>query len=110
MFIFRGVYFYCESAKQTEKGYDFEIKSYSPANLNLQEIAKQLTAAAESPGYDSRPWVNYFRDGLNILNNQPETDFKQPNAETDKLYMSIGERDLIEVAHPIPLDDSALKR
>lgn len=78
--------------------------------LNLQDIAKQLTVAAESPSNDTHPWVNYFRDGLNILNNQPETDFTQPNTETDKLYMSIGERDLIEVAHPVPQDDSMIKR
>ncbi|VEN55881.1 unnamed protein product [Callosobruchus maculatus] len=32
-----------------------------------------------------------------------------PSAETDKLYMSIGERDLIEVAHPTP-QDSSVKR
>lgn len=66
--------------------------------------------AAESSNNDSHPWVNYFRDGLNILKNQPETDFSQPSTETDKLYMSIGERDLIEVAHPLPQDDSVLKR
>lgn len=103
------MYFYCESAKVNDKGYDFEIKSYSPVNQNLQDIAYHLATAASAENDVCPPWFNYFRDGLNILGNQPESDFSQPSAETDKLYMSIGERDLIEVAHPVPLD-SASKR
>lgn len=97
------MYFYCESAKAEEKGYNFEIKSYSPVNLNLQEIAKHLTVAAETDT-GSQPWLNYLQDGLNILSTQSESDFIQPSIETDKLYMSIGQRDLIEVAHPVPPD------
>lgn len=29
-------------------------------------------------------------------------DLARPSADTDKLYMAINERDLIEVAHPTP--------
>lgn len=39
---------------------------------------------------------------MKILSAQTEQDFKPPNSDTDKLYMSIGEKDLIEVAHPSP--------
>lgn len=53
--------------------------------------------------------MNYLNDGLNILGGQAEQDFRAPSAETDKLYMSIGERDLIEVAHPSP-QDKTVKR
>lgn len=105
---FRYVYLYCESAKKNDKGYDFEIKPYSPSNLNLQKIAQDLKASVDDGVY-SPPWLNYLRDGLNILSCQPEPDFRPPSSDTDKLYMSIGERDLIEVAHPVP-QDKAMKR
>nr|CAH7752919.1 unnamed protein product [Callosobruchus chinensis] len=105
----RNVYVYCESAICSDKGFDFETKSYKPSNLILQEIAQQLKAAADSDPMATPPWMNYLRDGLNTLSAQTESDFRPPSAETDKLYMSIGERDLIEVAHPTP-QDSSVKR
>lgn len=102
VFYFRSVYLYCESARKNEKGYDFEIKSYSPSNLNLQKIAQDLKLSTENDHIITPPWLNYLRDGLNILSCQLEPDFRPPSSDTDKLYMSIGERDLIEVAHPTP--------
>lgn len=102
IFSSRAVYFYCDSAKATDKGCEFEIKSYAPANQNLQDIARQLTEVNDG----SAPWLKYFEDGLTKLSSQSESDFRQPSADTDKLYMSIGERDLIEVAHPVPQDDT----
>lgn len=67
----------------------------------------QLKSSTDSDSGSTPPWMNYLRDGLNILgSHQEESDFKMPNSDTDKLYMSIGEKDLIEVAHPIPQDSS----
>lgn len=103
-FICRHVYLYCESAKTSDKGFEFEIKPYSPSNTNLQEIASKLKISSETDPTISPPWMNYLKDGLNILGGQAEQDFRAPSAETDKLFMSIGERDLIEVAHPSPQD------
>lgn len=100
---------YCENAHTTDKGYEYEIKPYSPSNFNLQEIAMQLKSSADQNVSSSPPWLNYLHDGLNILSSQNEPDFKAPSSSTDKLYMSIGERDLIEVAHPMP-QDNAIKR
>nr|CAI5832030.1 unnamed protein product [Callosobruchus analis] len=105
----RNVYVYCENAICSDKGFEFETKSYKPSNLILQEIAQQLKAAADNDPMATPPWMNYLRDGLNTLSAQTEPDFRPPSAETDKLYMSIGERDLIEVAHPSP-QDSSVKR
>ncbi|CAG9836488.1 unnamed protein product [Diabrotica balteata] len=102
----KNIYFYCESAKSTDKGNEFEIKPYSPSNVKLQEIATQLKLSTDADSGLTPPWLNYLRDGLNILSNQTEPDFKMPDSETDKLYMSIGEKDLIEVAHPVPHDNS----
>ncbi|CAH1373450.1 hypothetical protein MTP99_014843 [Tenebrio molitor] len=105
----KDVYIYCESAKASDKGYDFEVKHYSPSNFSLQDIASRLKSSDIGDNGTVSPWVNYLRDGLNTLGSQIETDFKPPSVETDKLYMTIGERDLIEVAHPVP-QDKTVKR
>ncbi|CAH0553926.1 unnamed protein product [Brassicogethes aeneus] len=105
------VYLYCENATAKEGGFDFEIKPYGPQNLNLQRIAEQLKSNAETSGNGASsppPWLNYLRDGLSVLGSN-ESDFQAPSADTDKLFMSIGEKDLIEVSHPVPQDKS-LKR
>lgn len=99
------MYIYCEAAKQTDKGYDFEIKPYAPSNQNLQNIAKDLKVSLEADNSVTPPWLKYLQEGLkNLLNS--EQDFKAPSADTDKLCMSIGENDIIEVAHPAPADNS----
>ncbi|XP_019867594.2 uncharacterized protein LOC109596484 isoform X2 [Aethina tumida] len=103
------VYLYCENAKVKDNTFDFETKSYAPQMLNLQEIAKQLKEAADSDPSVTPPWMNYLRDGLNILGSN-ESDFNSPSIETDKLFMTIGEKDLIEVSHPMPHDKSVKRQ
>ncbi|XP_030755765.1 uncharacterized protein LOC115882072 isoform X2 [Sitophilus oryzae] len=100
----KSIYLYCENAEVTDKGYQFEIKNYSPNNYCLQDISSQLKVSADQDESGTPPWLKYLKEGLNILSSQREPDFNAPSAETDKLYMSIGERDLIEVAHPVPQD------
>lgn len=52
-----------------------------------------------------------MRDGFKNLATQSEHNFEAPPAESDKLYMNIGERDVIEVAHPsAPKSDAAYAR
>lgn len=52
------------------------------------------------------PWMRYFQEALNELTGgrgKEEIDFwSRPSQETDKLYMSVGESELIEVGHPTP--------
>ncbi|XP_076223061.1 uncharacterized protein LOC116435068 isoform X2 [Nomia melanderi] len=103
------IYVYCESAKMNENAnYHFETKEYCPPNLCLQEIAANLKEQSENE--TTPPWQTYLKEGLDILSNQTEHDFKAPPPESDKLYMAIGERDVIEVAHPTPLSDATNKR
>ncbi|CAD1481016.1 unnamed protein product, partial [Heterotrigona itama] len=103
------IYVYCESAKTNENGdYHFETKEYCPPNLCLQEIAANLKDQSENER--NPPWQTYLKEGLDILNNQTEHDFKLPPPESDKLYMAIGERDVIEVAHPTAPLDATNKR
>ncbi|XP_049843024.1 uncharacterized protein LOC126293735 isoform X1 [Schistocerca gregaria] len=97
----RSVYVYCENAALSESGgAEFEIKEYCPNNMGLQKIAAQLQAEAESR--DEPPWMQLMREAINSLQSESEHNFSQPPADSDKLYMAIGERDLIEVAHPSP--------
>ncbi|KAI4503638.1 hypothetical protein M0802_001041 [Mischocyttarus mexicanus] len=103
------VYVYCESAKMNENdNYHFETKEYCPPNLGLQEIAVNLKQQSEND--INPPWQGYLKEGIENLGNQAEHDFKAPPAESDKLYMAIGDRDVIEVAHPIAPQDATNKR
>lgn len=49
-------------------------------------------------------WYEYMKEGLSSLEAQSEHDFLRPDGDTDRLYMSIGDKDLIEVSHPEPQD------
>lgn len=106
----RSVYTYCESGKVRPDGtLEFEHKDYCPVNLCLQDIASQLKAQSEVE-CESTPYLRYLREGQEALKSELDNDFKRPSLETDKLYMCIGERDMIEVAHPAPQDPILAKR
>lgn len=110
---------YCESINSNknvvnggteETSISFELRPYAPTNLVLQNIARDLRNAADNNIDITPPWLKYMNEGLNSLAGQTEhVEFKPPPAESDKLYMNIGERDVIEVAHPSP-QDNATKR
>ncbi|XP_053597015.1 uncharacterized protein LOC103572355 isoform X1 [Microplitis demolitor] len=105
------VYIYCEGAKFNEEdgSYHFDTKEYCPVNLGLQELAMNIKKQAEDES--NVPWKKYLKEGLENLDNlQSEHDFKQPPLESDKLYMAIGDRDVIEVAHPAAPQDTPNKR
>ncbi|XP_074104837.1 uncharacterized protein LOC141531163 isoform X2 [Cotesia typhae] len=105
------VYIYCEGAKHNEEdgSYHFDTKEYCPVNLGLQDLAMSIKKQAEDES--NVPWKKYLKEGLENLDNlQSEHDFKQPPLESDKLYMAIGDRDVIEVAHPAAPVDTANKR
>ncbi|XP_055370770.1 uncharacterized protein LOC129605192 isoform X2 [Condylostylus longicornis] len=75
------------------------VKNFYPVNDCLQKIANNLQVAATD---DKKPWETYFNEGLHQLRLKTETDFSRPAANTDKLYMNIGNREVIEVQHPQP--------
>ncbi|XP_070506117.1 uncharacterized protein [Chironomus tepperi] len=76
-----------------------ELKTYYPVNSCLQDIAKSLQAQI-----NGKPWETYFEEGLGHLKGKIDNDYSRPAANTDKLYMNIGNRDVIEVQHPLPQD------
>jgi len=102
-------YTYCETVKVSQDGKAaFECKNLSPSNPNLQGIAGQLKKQYEETG--ECPWFDYLKEGLLSLGKEGEHDFARPSLDTDKLYMSIGEQDVIEVTHPQPPDTTDASR
>ncbi|KAG8233886.1 hypothetical protein J437_LFUL005213 [Ladona fulva] len=105
------IYVYCEAAKQKQDStYEFEIKKWSPANPILQEIASKLKTQSESEG-TTPLWLPYLEASQSLLrSSETEHDFHMPPVESDKLYMPIGSRDVIEVAHPAPASGDLIRR
>ena len=77
-----------------------DIKKYYPKNGCLQNIAKYIYEQKD----DRKPWESYLKDGLMNLTNRLDNDFHRPSANTDKLYMNVGNNSVIEVAHPTSQD------
>lgn len=97
------VYTYCGYVRcnEADGDFEFETKEYCPNSLVLQSIAAQLKSQEE----ESVPWMQYLNEGLKgIISSEHEHDYSRPDSESDKLFMSIGERDVIEVAHPSPAE------
>ncbi|XP_060664589.1 uncharacterized protein LOC132797098 isoform X3 [Drosophila nasuta] len=78
-----------------------DVKTYFPINDSLQQIAESLQANMEV----KRPWERYLNDAQKTLAQRTESDFGRPDAKTDKLFMNIGNNEVIEVAHPIAADE-----
>ncbi|KAH8397887.1 hypothetical protein KR222_004800 [Zaprionus bogoriensis] len=78
-----------------------DVKTYFPVNDSLQQIAESLQANMEV----KRPWEVYLRDAQQTLAQKTESDFGRPDVKTDKLFMNIGNNEVIEVAHPIAADE-----
>ncbi|CAG0914477.1 unnamed protein product [Notodromas monacha] len=123
----RGVYVYLdaknkkrrdEEADEVQLSLDelvaeFEAKSWQPPSLELQELCRKLKEHWEAGG--QAPWLKYLEQGeQNWLKTAQDTDVEistdidavcekktlRPPAHTDRLYMSIGQMDVIEVQHP----------
>lgn len=76
----------------------FNYRFWCPYSLELQDIAKKLLEEAQETG--SRPWEQYLVEAREKLMESDDLDFVRPDPATDKLFMSIGTNDLIEMAHP----------
>ncbi|XP_061395349.1 uncharacterized protein LOC133330964 [Musca vetustissima] len=78
-----------------------DVKTYFPVNDCLQQIAENLQANMEV----KRPWETYMSEGFELLQQKTESDFNRPAANSDKLFMNIGNNEVIEVSHPIGTDN-----
>lgn len=99
------VYLYCEGLKNAvEEEYlspeHFSTKTWCPPSLKLQNITFNLWRKGII-NIEDRPWEHYIEQSLKQLR---ESSFCRPSSETDKLYVSIGGEDLMEVGHPQPVE------
>ncbi|KAI8036190.1 hypothetical protein M5D96_011050 [Drosophila gunungcola] len=78
-----------------------DVKTYFPVNDSLQQIAESLQANMQV----KRPWEDYLSQAQQALAQKTEADFNRPDAKMDKLFMNIGNNEVIEVAHPIAADE-----
>ncbi|XP_062536527.1 uncharacterized protein LOC134205358 isoform X3 [Armigeres subalbatus] len=78
-----------------------DLKTYYPVDDCLQTIGKSLQVNDDG----KKPWEVYIKEGVANLSNRSDNDFSRPAPNTDKLYMNIGNKDVIEVAHPVDQDD-----
>jgi len=101
------IYQYCQTARVREAGeVVFETKSWCPPESSLQDIAKMVVEdgyACEGP----TAWLSNYNTALEELRHVDDTcdgqeSWSRPSADTDKLYMSLGGGDMIEVGHPSP--------
>lgn len=98
------VYLYCEGVKSNvDDEYlspeHFSIKTWCPPSLDLQKISLNLWQ--KGMNVRERPWEHYIEHSVKQLR---ESSFRRPSSETDKLYVSIGGEELMEVGHPQPLE------
>lgn len=82
----------------------FNFKTWCPVSLELQEIARDVYERGMTSGLeDDRSWENNLGEGFDrlLMTGQETTaDFVRPPDDADKLYMSVGNKDVIEVGHP----------
>lgn len=79
------------------------FRLWRPAKLDLQELAQRLWLQGLENG-KHRIWEYYIDEGIKTLKQQ-DIEAIRPGQETDKLFMSIGMNDTIEVSHPEAADD-----
>ncbi|KAF2366199.1 Nucleoside phosphorylase domain [Trinorchestia longiramus] len=98
----KNIYLYCESAKKKDDGgHQFDCRSWGPPDLTLQDIAAKLKNKYEGVNAPRAPWLEYLSQSEQSLADQ-EMCFQRPPDFTDRLFMSIGGSDVIQVTHPAP--------
>ena len=97
------VYQYCQTARLGEEGeITFETKSWCPAERTLQEIAGSLICS-ELGSEEPSPWLAQYNSAHQVLASLEDGPvWARPDSASDKLYMSLGGGDMIEVGHPGP--------
>jgi nucleoside phosphorylase len=72
-------------------------RSWMPASMDLYKIVNNIKKTYNPRLNKIYPWENYLEEGIKALYNE-ELDCRRP-AE-DKLFFTVGDRNVIEVNHP----------
>ncbi|XP_074652228.1 uncharacterized protein LOC141906767 isoform X2 [Tubulanus polymorphus] len=105
-----NMYVFCDSVHQKQESGELVYKNryWKPLDATLQNIVAELSAESEA-NPDQRPWDDFIIEGQKELDEQ-QADFTRPPANTDRLFMSIGGSEVIEVAHPACPPDAVAGR
>lgn len=99
-----NIYYYSEKILvDKDKKRHFKVKSWKPTDFILQRVYEKIMDRHQRKP-EKAPWDKYIHEGLDLLKNQ-ESDYNRPPAETDRLYMGIGDDNVIEVQHPEQPDE-----
>lgn len=93
------IYINCMKVLQERDGsISYATKGWAPKEFILQNICSRLKEIQQTrPEY--APWERYVAEGLELLKNQ-EADYNRPAKNSDRLYMDVGDNNVIEVQHP----------
>lgn len=88
--------FHVDKILQDKEGnIQYKMRTWSPRDLSLQRVAEKIKEnCTRKP--EKAPWERYIHEGQELLEKQ-EADFNRAPKESDRLYMSIGEENVIEV-------------
>ncbi|KAK6180884.1 hypothetical protein SNE40_008854 [Patella caerulea] len=102
------IYYYCDKILKNKQGdVHYNLKTWAPRDLELQKITEKIEEAQRSnPNLAS--WERYMLEGEQVLQGQ-ETNFERPPDNTDRLYMDLGEDQVIEVQHPFPPEGAVVR-
>ncbi|BFZ22499.1 hypothetical protein BsWGS_25538 [Bradybaena similaris] len=93
------LYYFCDKIIQEKNGETtYNVKTWSPKDLTLQRLVDRIRKDIQKdPNY--APWEQFIAEGQVLLQAQ-EQDYNRPLRSSDRLYMGIGEGQVIEVQHP----------
>ncbi|OTF77999.1 UDP Phosphorylase-like protein [Euroglyphus maynei] len=90
------------SWKELQTVDSFNYRFWCPLSLELQDIARQIYHESQDDVGGEPSWERYIEEARHRLQESDDLEFIRPAENTDKLYMSIGTNDVIEMAHPEP--------
>ncbi|XP_067937900.1 uncharacterized protein [Watersipora subatra] len=96
------IYVFCEKLVEDRKTHEisYQLKTYAPKDPCIQERVGEIRDYCyANPA--AKPWVEYIHEGQAALRGQ-EASFERPPPDTDKLFMHLGDDNVLEVAHPQP--------
>ncbi|KAK7092325.1 uncharacterized protein [Littorina saxatilis] len=97
------LYYYCDKMTQDKENdgeVQYNLKTWAPRDMQLQRILERIEDTRQA-NPDYAPWERYLTEGQELLQAQ-DANFDRPPPDTDRLYMNIGDNQVIEVQHPEP--------
>lgn len=90
------VYAHFETQK-SQSSNEIIWKTWKPGSMELYKVVNNIRKTYNPQLNKVYPWEEYLKEGINSLNNE-ELDCRKP--KDDKLFFTVGEKNVIEVNHP----------